>query len=134
MSRSLASRQHSQFVVAAIFSIDFDQSCLLLDLTDANDDGTPDAITFAAPAAFNSGATVNLTDTNGEIDLNVIDTALPFSPLSTGVLAAVGFTASTAPTCANQPLFVGFSRRTPLLLSGIPAAMRWLGLLLMVRC
>ena len=48
---------NSNMISSTTFSIDFDQSLLTFDPTDADEDGVPDAIAFNVPAAFGANAT-----------------------------------------------------------------------------
>lgn len=89
------------------FSVDFDQSCLVLDVTDSNQDGTPDAITFTVPAAFNASASVNLNDTDSEIDFFIRDLAPPLATLPSAELAKITFKSRAA--CQGAAPFVNFS-------------------------
>ena len=59
----------SSQVNSLIFSIDFDQTWLAFDNTDADLDGVPDAITFNLPSGFVAGVTYDAADTDGELDV-----------------------------------------------------------------
>lgn len=76
---------------SALFSIDFDQACLLFDPADANQDGVPDAITFAPLNAFTKQATYDQADGDGEIDMMLADYTSTPAPLRAGELLTVRF-------------------------------------------
>ncbi len=75
-------------IAAATFSIDYDETCLAFDPTDADADGLPDAIAFSVPAAFDVTVFTDLGDTDGEIDVAVFDLP-PIATLPDGLLATL---------------------------------------------
>ena len=60
-------------IAAAVFSIDFDQTKLGFDSSDANGDGIPDAIISSLPAAFEITVLFDPGDTSGELDFVIVD-------------------------------------------------------------
>lgn len=84
-------------VASVGFSLDFDQSCLAFDPTDADGDGRPDAVQVRAPAGYFLWVFYNSADTAGELDIALADLMPPMIPLSAGVLLEIGFTATCAP-------------------------------------
>lgn len=101
-------------VSATAFSLDIDQTCLTLDTGDQNNDGRPDGITFHTPPGLNAFVTVDLTDTDGELDIIIADFSPPFvilpdlTPLLTLRLSAAcqpepGTTRSGAILFAQDP-------------------------------
>ena len=85
-------------IVAATFSLDYDESCLTFDPVDQDSNGMPDNIRLRLPSQFEATVTVDDEDTDGEIDFLI---ALPpSSPLPNGDFASVLFT--IAPGCIPQ--------------------------------
>ena len=80
-----------------VLSVDFDQTCLAFDPTDGDQDGTPDAVTFNVPSAFDASVAFDGGDTDGELDLFIVDLSLPLASLPDGALAAIAFTATCQP-------------------------------------
>lgn len=108
--------QSNGFAIAATsFSLDLDQSCLALDLSDNNKDGRPDAIRFATPSGLNASASVNLADEDGEIDIIVADYFPPFVTLpDLTPLLEIQLTAVCQPAPgATQQAYVAFSSDPP---------------------
>ncbi len=85
-------------IVGAAFSIDFDESCLDFDPTDADADDIPDAIALQVPGDYDVAAFFDLGDSDGEIDILVVG-ASSAPPLPDGLLATATFTA----TCVPEP-------------------------------
>lgn len=90
---------NSHAIAQVVFSIDFDQICLAFDPTDADNNGMPDAIHLTLAPGFTGTATVDLTDTAGELDFVVSDMTQPLAPLPTGVLMTIDFTVRTTAAC-----------------------------------
>lgn len=76
-------------IAALVFSIDYDETWLSFDPTDANHDDIPDAISFSVPNAFVPSAMADLTDKNGELDFIIADLAPPLALLPDGVIATI---------------------------------------------
>lgn len=86
-------------VSAAAFSVDYDQECLVFDPTDANGDGLPDAVVVYTSPAFIVWAFFNSGDTDGEIDIALVDLMPPMAVLPAGTLAEI----TLEVTCAPEP-------------------------------
>lgn len=71
-------RGNDNEIAAIVFSIDYDESCLHLDLTDADKNGRPDAIVPTVPAGLVASIIVDKSDTDGEIDVIIADYFPPF--------------------------------------------------------
>lgn len=85
-------------VAATAFSIDYDESCLDFDDTDADPiDGIPDAIDLQVPADFNVTVFHDLGDEDGEIDVSIVDFTPPVATLPDGPLITATFTAACSP-------------------------------------
>ncbi|MCL4860259.1 MAG: cadherin domain-containing protein [Caldilineaceae bacterium] len=87
------------------FVLDFDESCLTFDgVTDANEDGLPDAVT-GLPAGYAATVTYNPANTDGEIAVSISDQEAPITALDDGVLAtfAFGIQTSCRTTDGTQP-------------------------------
>ncbi len=102
-------------IASLVFSIDFDQQCLSFNPADGNGDGIPDAIAFAALTGFTKNAAFDANDTDGEIDITLLDIAPPLQALPDGTLAAITFN----PSCQPQP---GQTRTAAIAFSTAPAA------------
>ena len=106
---SFAANGHD--IGAVVFSLDFDQACLTFDPTDDDLDGVPDAISFSVPGSFESSATYDASDTDGEIDVAILDPSSPIAALPDGIFADVIFTAACEPQPAQTIVAaVGFSQ------------------------
>jgi Tol biopolymer transport system component len=77
------------------FSVDFDQNCLSFDNAAAN------AVVFTVPAGFSTGHTYNASDTDGEIDINIVDNSPPYSNLVDGTIVTLRFVVKA--TCQPAP-------------------------------
>ena len=86
-------------IAGLLFSIDFDEGCLLFDDSDANNDGVPDDISFNLPPQFDPGVTFNQSETNGELDVIIADFQPPLASLSDDTIATIQFTT----TCEPEP-------------------------------
>jgi hypothetical protein len=84
-------------IAAATFAIDYDDHCLTFDPTDGDADGIPDALAFNLPAGFQPSVQVDLTDSDGEIDIFVGDLFPPITTLPDGVLATLTLRAACQP-------------------------------------
>ena len=82
-------------ISAVGFSIDYGESCLTFDATDANNDGIPDAIT-GLPSGFVASISHNVNDTGSELDISLFDSTAPMSALGDGALLTVAFTVKPA--------------------------------------
>lgn len=102
-------------VVALVFSIDFDERCLALDLTDADGDGMPDTSSLHVPPNMSASIMVDVTDTDGEIDVLIADIFPPFTILpDTAQLGEFTFQAICKPTPGGQlAATVAFSNEPP---------------------
>ncbi len=97
-------------LATTIFSVDYDQTCLQFDPTDADGDGNPDAVTFNLPAAFRGSVTFDGNDADGELDFFIGDTFPPLSALPDSTLASIEFQIICQPPPGNPTLArVGFS-------------------------
>lgn len=98
-------------ISAVAFSIDYDQNCLDLDLSDADADGVPDSISFYAPLAFSPSVMVDKNDATGELDFVISDYTIPFSKLPDGRLVSIDFNVICAPGIGEaQIASVNFSQ------------------------
>jgi PKD repeat protein len=85
-------------ISSLLFSIDFDERVLTLDLTDANGDEVPDAIQFSAALPANVIKTVDSegVNTDGRLDFTIADFSASPRAFADGVL--VTLTLGVAPT------------------------------------
>ena len=98
------------------FSIDYDETCLTFSPADLNGDSLPDAVQINLPAAFTPSIGYNPADTDGELDISVIDYSLPLAILPTSTVMTVTFGINCAPPPASPELLV------PVLFSTAPSA------------
>lgn len=80
---------NSHQISSLVASVDYDQNRLSLDPTDSDGDGIPDAITFNQPNSFNAQAFFDSADSDGEIDLVIMDISLPLDSLPDGNVAFI---------------------------------------------
>ncbi len=98
-----------QDVASLAFSIDYDQTCLAFDPTDADNDSLPDAITFFVPQGFSITASFDGNDTDGEIDVVIVSNATPPPSLAdTNPLLTITFMTTCNPTGASHLAPVSF--------------------------
>ena len=90
-------RGNGATITGLLFSIDFDEGCLLFDASDANNDGVPDDISFNLPAQFDPGITFSQSDTDGELDVIIADFQPPLASLSDDTIATIQFTTTCQP-------------------------------------
>jgi hypothetical protein len=76
-------------IATAIFSVDYDESCLAFDPVDGDEDGCVDNVGFSVPGSFNACCTFNGADTDGELDCSIIDPVVPLAALPDGTLATI---------------------------------------------
>lgn len=101
---------NSASVAATTFSVDYDETCLSFDDTDADADNIPDNLAFSVPADFSVTAFHDLGDADGEIDVSITDLAPPIATLPDGALMTVTFTATCEPGAGATIIApVGFS-------------------------
>lgn len=81
----------ADLISSASLSIDYDDACLAVSPADKNLDGVPDAVLFQVLPSFVTSATIDVTDTDGELDIVVSDMSLPFSTLTDGMLLEITF-------------------------------------------
>ncbi len=103
-------------ISATAFSIDYDETCLDFDDTDADPaDGIPDAVAVHTPGDFTVTVSHDLGDTDGEIDVSIADVTPPLATLGDGALITVTFTATCSPA-------LGTTVTAPAAFSSDPAA------------
>jgi hypothetical protein len=78
-------------IAAAVFSIDYDETRLGFNSSDANGDGIPDAIIPSVPAAFEMTVLFDPGDTNGELDFVIVDLDGAQATLPEGNLFSITF-------------------------------------------
>jgi len=88
---------NSATIASTIFSIDFDETCLGFDAADDNGDGVPDAVSLNIPSSFDASVTVDLSDTDGELDFFIADLSPPLAALPDGELVTITFSALCEP-------------------------------------
>lgn len=106
-------------ITAVAFSVDFDGACLSFDPTDADLDGLADAIDFLVAPTFSTDVFVDLSDTDGELDVVIFDfppdQTLPDGdlltitfetfcqpPMGSSIVAPVIFSTDPAPSFGNS--------------------------------
>jgi hypothetical protein len=88
-------------IAAVTFSVDMDENCLRLD--------QEDAIRLRLPADFQGVYSVDLSDSDGELDFFIADLQPPLAALPDGVLATVEFKAACLPADGPLAVSVNFS-------------------------
>jgi hypothetical protein len=76
-------------VSSVAFSIDYDETRLTFDPTDADNDGVPDALRLIASNDFDLVATFDASDTDSEIDVFIGDIAPELAALPDGTILSV---------------------------------------------
>ena len=97
-------------VSSIAFSVDYDESCLSFDPTDADSDGIADSVNLIVPEAF--GTTWvghDPEDADGEIDTVIADTIQPFEAMPNGVIMEIALTVTEEASCSEEEAAVGFS-------------------------
>ena len=83
-------------VAAAGFALDFDASQFSFDTTDANGDGTPDAVTFHTPASMTTYASYNAAESR--VEVAVYGISIPLPTLNDGLIATIELQVSESAT------------------------------------
>jgi hypothetical protein len=81
-----------------MFSVDYDERCLLFDPVDADNNHIPDNVTFHVPAQFIVSASFSANDLDGELDIMIADYTLPYAQLPDQALITIRL----APVCQAQ--------------------------------
>lgn len=138
-------------IASLIFSVDYDETSLSLDGTDADSDGIPDAIALNLPTGYFATVPFDPTDTDGEIEFVIGDFTLPFSSLPDGDIVEITFQTLNIPTPAEAP--VNFANDPPasfgndegksvqgttdngsvLIGGGVPGILRWFSFLPFIK-
>lgn len=84
-------------VSAALFSIDYDEQCLLFDPIDADLDGTPDNLIFNVPSPFTVSAFFDALDTQGELHVVIVDYSPPYAVFPAQTLLTIRLAARCTP-------------------------------------
>ena len=84
-------------VSGALFSIDYDQTCLVFDPVDADRNSIPDNILFNVPGQFIVAAGFDATDTDGELDIVIVDYSPPYATLPDQVLLTIRLAGACLP-------------------------------------
>ena len=97
-------------VSSIAFSVDYDESCLSFDPTDADSDGIADSVNLIVPEAF--GTTWvghDPEDADGELDTVIADATHPFEAMPNGVIMEIALTVTEEASCSEEEAAVGFS-------------------------
>lgn len=84
-------------VSGALFSIDYDETCLVFDPIDADRNGVLDNITFNVPSQFIVVTSFDATDTDGELDIVMVDYSPPYATLPDQVLLTIRLAGTCSP-------------------------------------
>ena len=93
-------------IAASAFSIDYDETCLSFDPSDGVATNLPSGMIHSV--SFDAG------DTEGELDISLLDATLPLSPLPDGRIATLIFTTQCDPGEAGLHAAVRFGAEPPL--------------------
>ena len=103
-------------VSSIAFSVDYDESCLGFDPTDADSDGIADSVNLMVPEAFGTTSIGHdPEDADGEIDTVIADTIQPFEAMPNGVIMEIALTVTEEASCSEEEAAVGFSSDPPAL-------------------
>lgn len=91
-------------VTSLVFSLDYDTERLTIDPTDADDDGSPDAVAFHLPGGFVTTVLLDPADADGELDIVITDLLPPLSRLPDGDLVRVTFVAAGPSEPVSTPI------------------------------
>lgn len=78
-------------IASIIFSVDFDETRLDFDPTDADGDGTPDSVVLNVPPAFGYSVTYDPADTDGELDIFIADNFPPLASMPSRTIVTITF-------------------------------------------
>jgi hypothetical protein len=98
-------------IASLAFSIDYDGDLLVIDPTDADGDGSPDAVAFDLPGAFVTIVSLDPADTDGELDIVITDLIPPLARLPDGEPVRLTFDVGRPPAPETSP--VRFSSDPP---------------------
>ncbi len=84
-------------VAAALFSIDYDEQCLLFDPIDADLNGTPDNLLFNVPSQFTVSTFFDTLNTSGELQVVIVDYSPPYSVFPDQTLLTIRLAARCTP-------------------------------------
>lgn len=84
-------------ISGALFSIDYDQTCLVFDPVDADRNAIPDNITFNLSNQFIAAASFDASDANGELDIVIVDYSPPYATLPDQVILTIRLAATCLP-------------------------------------
>lgn len=109
-----------------MFSVDFDEGCLLFDPIDADHNQIPDNVVFNVSNQFILSAAFDANDTDSELDIMIADYTQPYAVLPNGVLATIRLAAiCQAPADAPITAPVRFSQApAPSLSTGAGSELR----------
>ena len=99
---------NSNSISSVGFSINYDQSCLTLDESDADASGFPDAVS-GLPIGYVASISHDSTDADGELDISLNDQSEPLDALTDGPIAMIEF--GVDPACASTD--IEFSEEPP---------------------
>lgn len=97
-------------IASLVFSVDYDQTCLQFDPTDADGDGIPDAVTFSIPPGYAASVAFDANNTAGELAFFIYDPLPPLTPVPNSTLASIRLRVVCQPT-SGTPIVsrVGFA-------------------------
>lgn len=84
-------------VSGALFSIDYDQTCLVFDPVDADRNTIPDNVMLNLPGQFIVAVGFDASDANGELDIVIVDYSPPYATLPDQVILTVRLAATCLP-------------------------------------
>jgi hypothetical protein len=85
-----------------IFSLDLEPECLAFNTRDANGDGLPDAAQFLLPPQFSPSVEFQPLDSDGELDIVIMDYSPPLAMLPDGLLVALRFDVVCEPAITDN--------------------------------
>jgi hypothetical protein len=85
-----------------IFSLDIEPECLAFSSRDGDGDGLPDAAQFVLPPQFSPSVEFQPEDSDGELDIVIMDYSPPLATLPDGILVALRFDVVCEPAITDN--------------------------------
>ncbi len=98
-------------ISGALFTLDYDERCLVFDPIDANHNGMPDNVIFNVSTQFIVSASFNALDTHGELHIMMVDYSPPYAVLPEQTVLTVRLASQCIPAHGESiTAAVGFGK------------------------